>query len=130
MNNKYLPYINLDMKAKNVIKKYIHILIPLILLFACALFLKTIDTGYFSAPDNELVFYIIIIALVIIPLICLFIELPGLIKSVKVCKQIDGDEPYSVKRRGVRFVLLHVGAMIFTVLWLVSMLYITLQFLQ
>lgn len=116
------------MKVKNVIKKYIHILIPLILLLACALFLKTIDTEYFSVPDNELVFYIIMIALVIIPLICLFIELPGLIKSVKVCKQIDGDEPYRVKRRGVRFVLLHVGAMIFTVLWLVSMLYITLQF--
>lgn len=117
------------MKSNNLIKRYIHILIPLMLLCACGLFLKIIDIGFFTEPDNDFKFYMIMIALVIIPLICLFIELPGLIKSVKAFKLINEDEPYSTKRRGIRYVLLHVSAMIITALWLGSILYITFQFL-
>lgn len=108
----------------NIIKKYIYVIIPAVLLAASTLFLKLATAGIVtvSAESAPLVFVLLPAA----PLVSLIPELIGLARAVSRYRQTQG-EPYSVKRREIRYISLLAGAVMLTVLWLCAMVYIAYQ---
>lgn len=115
------------MKIRHIINKYIFVIIPAILLAANALFLKflaRVNSNYMTLSDKTA--RIIMMSLATAPLVSLILECIGLARAVRRFRPTD-DEPYIVKRNKIRYISLFVGAILLTVLWLGSMLYITYQ---
>ena len=118
-----------NMSIKRTIKKYIYIIISLILLIANGLILKVCDGGYVRLSGNLQTFYLIMIILVISPIVSLIVEIIGLKKAVSSYRQIDENEPYSVKRKGIRYMSLVAGGLLLTIVWLCAVTYITYRYL-
>ncbi len=105
----------------NIIKKYIYVIIPAVLLAVTALFLKLATAGYVTVSEESapLVFVLLPAA----PLVSLIPEVAGLTKAVRSFRQTQ----CSVKRREIRYISLLAGAVMLTVLWLCAMVYIAYQ---
>lgn len=119
-----------NMNIKKTIKKYIFLIIPLLILLSNGLILKIFDGDYLSLSDDMTAFYGIMIVLTVSPVVCLIIEIMGFVRAVGCYREIDEDEPYSVKRKGIGYVILHGGAILITIVWFCAMLYINYQFLS
>lgn len=104
-------------------------IVPLIILAMHALALRWLDNLY--ATDGRSLQYraviVIFVFTVIVPLICLTIEVIGLVRAIKANKNLDEDEPYSVRRRSIHLVFLYIGEILLTLLLLVSSVYIAVQ---
>lgn len=104
-------------------------IVPLIILAMHALALRWLDNLY--ATDGRSLQYravvVIFVFTVIVPLICLTIEVIGLVRAIKANKSLTEDEPYSVRRRSIHLVFLYIGEILLTLLLLVSSIYIAVQ---
>ena len=104
-------------------------MVPLIILAIYALSLKWLDNLY--ATDGRSLQYraviVIFVFTVIVPLICLTIEVIGLVRAIKANKNLDEDEPYSVRRRSIHLVFLYIGEILLTLIMLVANIYIAVQ---
>lgn len=104
-------------------------IVPLIILAIYALSLKWLDNLY--ATDGRSLQYravvVIFVFTVIVPLICLTIEVIGLVRAIKTNKNLTEDEPYSVRRRSIHLVFLYIGEILLTLLLLVLSIYIAIQ---
>lgn len=104
-------------------------IVSLIILAMHALALRWLDNLY--ATDGRSLQYraVVVIAVftIIVPLICLTIEVIGLVRAIKADKNLDEDEPYSVRRRSIHLVYLYIGEILLTLLLLVSSIYIAVQ---
>ena len=104
-------------------------IVPLIILAMHALALRYLDNLY--ATDGRSLQYraivVIFVFTVIVPLICLTIEVIGLVRAIKANKNLTEDEPYSVRRRSIHLVFLYIGEILLTLLLLVSSIYIAVQ---
>ena len=104
-------------------------IVPLIILAIYALSLKWLDNLY--ATDGRSLQYravvVIFVFTIIVPLICLMIEVIGLVKAIKANKNLTEDEPYSVRRRSIHLVFLYIGEILLTLLLLVANIYIAVQ---
>ena len=108
----------------NIIKKYIYVIIPALLLAVTALFLRLATTGHVTVSEESAP--VVFVLLPAAPLVSLIPELIGLARAVRSFRQTQG-EPYSVKRREIRYISLLAGAVMLTVLWLCAMVYIAYQ---
>lgn len=117
------------MRIKNTIRKYIYVLIPLMLLIANLLILKVCDGGYSDLSDNTVALYLIMIILVISPIVSLIVEIIGFIKAVSSYRLTDGDEPYSVRRGCIRYISLIAGGILLTIVWFCAIAFISYQYL-
>ena len=104
-------------------------IVPLIILAMHALALRWLDNLY--ATDGRSLQYraviVIFIFTIIVPLICLTIEVIGLVRAIKANKSLTEDEPYSVRRRSIHLVFLYIGEILLTLLLLVTSIYIVVQ---
>lgn len=104
-------------------------IVPLIILTIYALSLKWLDNLY--ATDGRSLQYraviVIFVFTIIVPLICLMIEVIGLVKAIKANKNLTEDEPYSVRRRSIHLVFLYIGEILLTLIMLVANIYIAVQ---
>lgn len=104
-------------------------IVPLIILAMHALALRWLDNLY--ATDGRSLQYraviVIFIFTIIVPLICLTIEVIGLVRAIKANKNLTEDEPYSVRRRSIHLVFLYIGEILLTLLLLVTSIYIVVQ---
>ena len=104
-------------------------IVPLIILAIYALSLKWLDNLY--ATDGRSLQYraviVIFVFTIIVPLICLMIEVIGLVKAIKANKNLTEDEPYSVRRRSIHLVFLYIGEILLTLIMLVANIYIAVQ---
>ncbi len=105
----------------NIIKKYIYVIIPAVLLAVTALFLKLATAGYVTVSEESAP--IVFVLLPAAALVSLIPELIGLAKAVRSFRQTQ----CSVKRREIRYISLLAGAVMLTVLWLCAMVYIAYQ---
>jgi hypothetical protein len=120
----------MNMNIRKIIKKYIFLIIPLLILLSNGLILNIFDGDYSSLSDNMTAFYGIMIVFTVSPVVCLIIEIMGFVRAVGCYREIDEDEPYSIKRKGIGYVILHGGAILMTIVWFCAMLYISYQFLS
>ena len=99
-------------------------IIPALLLAASALFLRLATTGHVTVSEESapLVFVLLPAA----AFVSLIPECIGLARAVRSFRQTQ-DEPYSIKRREIRYISLLAGAVMLTVLWLCAMVYIAYQ---
>ncbi len=104
----------MNMNIKKIIKKYIFLIIPLLILLSNGLILKIFDGDYSSLSDDMTAFYGIMIVLTVSPVVCLIIEIIGFIRAVGCYREIE----------------LHGGAILITIVWFCAMLYISYQFLS
>ena len=118
------------MNIKKTIKKYIFLIIPLLILLSNGLILKVFDGDYLSLSDDMTAFYGIMIVLTVSPVVCLIIEIMGFVRAVGCYREIDEDEPYSVKRKGIDYVILHGKVILITIIWFCAMLYNSYDFLS
>lgn len=104
-------------------------IVPLIILAIYALSLKWLDNLY--ATDGRSLQYraviVIFVFMVMVPLICLTIEVIGLVRAIKANKNLTEDEPYSVRRRSIHLVFLYIGEILLTLIMLVANNYIAVQ---
>ena len=104
-------------------------IVPLIILAMHALALRWLDNLY--ATDGRSLQYravvVIFVFTVIVPLICLTIEVIGLVRAIKANKNLTEDEPYSVRRRSIHLVFLYIGEILLTLILLVSSIYIAVR---
>ena len=104
-------------------------IVPLIILAMHALALRWLDNVY--ATDGRSLQYravvVIFVFTVIVPLICLTIEVIGLVRAIKANKNLTEDKPYSVRRRSIHLVFLYIGEILLTLIMLVANIYIAVQ---
>ena len=104
-------------------------IVPLIILAMHALALRWLDNLY--ATDGRSLQYRAVVVIfaftVIVPLICLTIEVIGLVRAIKANKNLTEDEPYSVRRRSIHLVFLYIGEILLTLIMLVANIYIAVQ---
>jgi hypothetical protein len=100
----------------------------MMLLIINLLSLKFWSGRYEILEDNILVLYLIMIIFVASPVVSLILESIGFVKAVRSYRQIDVNEPYFVKRRGIKYFAIFGGAIFITALWLFAALYITYQY--
>lgn len=113
------------MNLKSIIKKYIYVIVPLILLILNVLILKAFDGGFEVSVGK---FYLIMIILLITPLLSLIIEIIGFVKALRICRMSGTDETYNEKRSSIKYLLLHIGALLITAVWFSAMLYLVFQY--
>ena len=83
----------MNMNIKKTIKKYIFLIIPLLILLSNGLILKIFDGDYSSLSDDMTAFYGIMIVITVSPVVCLIIEIMGFVRAVGCYREIDEDEP-------------------------------------
>ena len=116
------------MIMKNVVRKYLFLIVPVIILIINVLILMICGGGYKAVEINVGTFYLIMIILMVSPVASLILEFIGFVKAVKSYREIDINEPYIVKRRGIQYFSLFGGAILLTIVWLCAVLYITYQY--
>ncbi len=116
------------MDIKKIIEKYLFLIIPVLILLSNGLMLKSIDRDYVPLSGNTTAFYLMIV-LVLSPLVSLIIETIGLVRAVISFRKTDQEAPYPIKRKGIRYVSLFVGAILMTLLWFCSILSISYPYL-
>ena len=83
---------------------------------------------YEILEDSILALYLIMIFFVVSPVVSLILESIGFVKAVSSYRQIDVNEPYFVKRRGIKYFSIFGGGIFITTVWLFAALYITYQY--
>ena len=103
-------------------------IVPIIILAIYGIIVKWLDNFY--ATDGRSLQYraviVLVIFTIIMPLICLSLEIVGLLRAIKAYKNLDEDEPYRMRRCKVHLVFLYFGEILLTLIWLVADIYIAI----